>query len=79
MAKVEFELNEEGIGALLRSSEMNSVISGIAQKVVGNCGDGYGHREHDTGKRIASNIYPGTEEAYQDNLRNNTLLKGLHL
>lgn len=79
MAKVEIQLNEEAVGQLLRGEEVREMISGMAQTVANNAGEGYGHREHDSGQRIIANIYPETKEAFRDNLQNNTLLKGLHL
>lgn len=79
MAKVEIKLNSASIGNLLRGPEVSEMMSSMARTVAGNCGEGYGHREHDSGQRIISNIYPETKEAYQENLQNNTMLKGLHL
>lgn len=78
MSKSKFELNYSGVGQLLRGSEMKTLISGIAQSRTAEAGEGYGHREHDSGQRIIANIYPATHEAWQDNMQNNTLLKVLH-
>lgn len=74
----EFKLNYEGVGQLLRGPEMQELISSIAQSRASEAGEGYGHREHDSGQRIIANIYPATKETFQDNLENNTLLKVLH-
>ena len=78
MAKAEIKINYEGIGQLLRGDEVRGVITEIASRAASEAGAGYAHREHDSGQRIIANVYANTEEAWKDNLQNNTLLKVLH-
>lgn len=78
MAKVRVEINYEGIGQLLRGEEIRNMVAEIAGRAANEAGPGYAHREHDSGQRYVANIYPETEEAWKDNLQNNTLLKVLH-
>lgn len=77
MSTVKVELNYDGIGSMLRGSEMKALMERYGAQISGRAGEGYSFRVHDTGQRQAANIYPDTKEAYQDNLNNNTLLKAL--
>ena len=77
MSKVKVKLNSKGIDALLKGPESRQLVTEHAIQTIANAGDGYDHREHNTGQRIASNVYPVTKEAYLDNLENNTLLRAL--
>lgn len=76
---VKFVLNKKGIGELLKSDAMKNVIEEHASRVANNAGEGYAAADpHYTGQRVAVNVYAETEEAKQDNLENNTLLKALY-
>ena len=68
---IKFELNYEGVGELLKSGEMQSVLMEAAQNIASNAGEGYKAVQMST--RVI--VVPDTEEAEQDNLDNNTLLK----
>ena len=68
---IKFELNYEGVGELLKSSEMQSVLMENAQSIASNAGEGYKAVQMST--RVI--VVPDTQEAEQDNLDNNTLLK----
>jgi len=68
---IKFELNYAGVGELLKSSEMQSVLMEAAQGIATNAGEGYKAVQMST--RVI--VVPDTEEAEQDNLDNNTLLK----
>lgn len=75
MAKMKFELNHAGVGRLLKSTEMREVIESKASEVQNRAGDGYDIRY---GKnRLVAFVETGTDEAVQDNLDNNTLLKAV--
>lgn len=69
-----FELNREGVRELLRSQEMLDMVMQVAQErcpeecVV----DGYVGQN-----RVNARISTATDEAYLDNLSNNTLLKAI--
>ncbi len=72
---VKFELNSAGVQELLKSAEMQSILEGKAKEKAGEAGEGYACSVHVGQKRAYANIYPDTKEAYQDNLKNNTLEK----
>lgn len=76
-SKVRIELNSKNINAFLRSAQMKEMISERAADIASRCGSGYEYRIHDSGQRIIANVYPATDEARQDNLDNNTVLKAL--
>ena len=75
MSSIRFELNGEGVRELMKSPEMQEVLRGHAQNKAAEAGDGYESGVHIGQKRAYANIYPGTREAYYDNLDNNTLEK----
>lgn len=75
MSNFKLELNNEGIQALLKSPEMQSVLSNIGRQRANAAGTGYGSSVHVFQKRAVAHIYPITYEAKQDNYENNTLLK----
>ena len=75
MAKMKFELNRAGVSRLLKSPEMRSVIEANAASVQKNAGDEYVVKY---GKnRVVAFVETGSDEAAQDNLDNNTLLKAV--
>jgi hypothetical protein len=74
---VEVELIENGIIALLKSPEMMACLTDIATSVKNRAGDGYETSQYTGKKRANVSVIATTEEAVQDNLENNTLLKVL--
>ena len=75
MAKMKFELNYAGVSRLLKSPEMRSVVEANAARIQKNAGDGYVVKY---GKnRVVAFVETGSDEAAQDNLDNNTLLKAV--
>lgn len=73
----EFELNESGVRELLRSAEMMNVCSQCANQVLSRLGDGYSVSTYTGTNRVNAAIKAESNEAYQDCLNNNTLLKAL--
>jgi hypothetical protein len=72
------KINYEGIGELLKSEWAADCCTEVAGNIAANAGDGYEVAEpHDTGQRVAVNVYAATEEAQRDNYENNTLLRTL--
>ena len=71
--KLEFKLNYKGVGQLLKSAEMQSVLSSYASEIKNRAGDGY---DIYVG-RTRANVSVATEATAQDNLENNTLLKAV--
>lgn len=77
MSKTEIVLNTSEIGRMLKGSEVEAMMASYAGRVSAQAGSGYSSRTHNTGQRIAANIYADTPEARDDNLKNNTLLKAI--
>lgn len=74
MSKVIFKLNPSGVKELLNSSEVRSMLQQYASQKQGAAGAGYALRESHT-DRVGFTLYPETDEAKRDNLKNNTLEK----
>lgn len=77
MTTVKVELNSEGIKALLKGSEVEQMVGERAEKVAGRAGSGYSHDTKQMSGRVIASAYTDTEEAKQDTMENNTLLKAL--
>lgn len=74
-SSVEIRLNSEGVQELLKSDEMQALLSELASPKAGQAGGGYEYSVKVGQRRAYANIYPASKEAYQDNLDNNTLEK----
>lgn len=72
---VEIRLNSESVQELLKSDEMQALLSELASSKAGQAGVGYEYSVKVGQRRAYANIYPASKEAYQDNLDNNTLEK----
>lgn len=76
MAKVKFKLNLPGLNALMKSSEMQGILTDAATRIAGAAGDGYevegAHPIHFVG--IAA-VHAATPAARRDNDKNSTLQK----
>lgn len=77
MAKVRVELNREGVRELLRSPEMAAVCKSHADRIAGRAGSGYEVTTYTGKNRVNASVHVATDEAYRDNLKNNTLLKAV--
>ena len=77
MSKVEIELNSAGIQELLKSAEIQGYCEELARGVASRAGDGYEVSSMVGKTRVNASVYAATNEAYRDNLENNTLLKAL--
>ena len=75
MSKMQFKLNPEGVGQLLKSPEMVSVLESYADGIAARAGEGYSVHVGPT--RVNVSVRTATDEAAQDNLDNNTLLKAV--
>ena len=73
-----FELNLPGLNELMKSSEMQAILSEKGSEVAKRAGDGYAYRTHVADFVAITNVYPDTKEAAKDNYTNNTLLKALN-
>ena len=70
-----FELNTTTVGEILKG--MGSICASYAQGIAKNAGDGYVVTTYIGKTRANASVYPATEKAYRDNLKNNTLLKAV--
>lgn len=79
MAKneVEVKLNWDGVGKLLRSKEIKEECVRQASEIKNRCGEGYETGSYLGEDRQKATIYPATNKAKKDNLKNNTILKAL--
>ena len=75
MARMKFELNRAGVADLMRSTEMQNVLISYASEIKDRAGDGYD--VHVGPRRANVSVRTATDEAVQDNLDNNTLLKAV--
>lgn len=78
MSNIEFVLDEAGVRELLRSGEAYDVCKSYADAVAARAGAGYGVGMRMYPERVGAAVSPYTTEAYDDVLKNNTLLKVLH-
>lgn len=77
MSKMQFKLNRAGVGSMLKSAEMQSVLSKQASAIKNRCGEGY---EQDTfvgTNRANARVWAESLEARKENMENNTLLKAV--
>lgn len=77
MDKNKFKLNYSGVGQLLKSAEMQSVLNEKATAIKNRCGDGY-EQDVYVGKTRANAMVSATSyKAKKENMKNNTLLKAV--
>lgn len=78
MTELEFTLNSEGIGKLLKSDEIGVVTAQFGQDVLNRCGSGYTMDTRVGKYRNITRVKAVSDEAITDCKRNNTLLKALY-
>lgn len=79
MSNLKIEVNYAGVGEMLKSSEMQSLVGGIANTIANNAGNGYASDTKLMGTRWIASAYTDTTDAMKDCNENNTLLKALHI
>lgn len=72
-----FKLNHSGVGQLLKSTEMQNVLTEKATAIRNRCGDGYEQDIHVGKTRANAMVRATTYQAKKDNMKNNTLLKAV--
>ncbi|MFY1069187.1 hypothetical protein [Enterococcus sp. AD013-P3] len=77
MGKMKFKLNQSGVAALMRGSEMQKVLTDHASAIRGRCGDGYEQDIYVGKNRANAMVSAGSFEARRDNMKNNTILKAV--
>lgn len=75
MSDFKFVLNREGVRELMQSQEMVDVLTEYATQVAARAGEGYSVYIGKTRANVS--VVADTDEAYQDNLDNNTLEKAI--
>ena len=76
MGKLEVVLNREGVRSLLRSAEMEAICREQAEKMARS--SGYDVTTHVGVNRVNASVATATSESYDDNLKNNTLLRRMN-
>lgn len=77
MGRVKFQLNLPGLNELMKSGEMQSILSDAGRAVARAAGSDYGERTHVASFVAISNVFPTSKKAAADNYKNNTLVKAL--
>ena len=77
MAKMKFKLNRSGVAALMKSNQMQGVLEEKATGVRNRAGEGYKQDIYVGKTRANAMVYADTYQAKKDNMKNNTLLKGV--
>lgn len=75
--KIRIELNSEGVRELLKSPEITAICKAHADQIAGRAGAGYEVTTYSGKTRVNASVHAATDEAYRDNLKNNTLLKAV--
>ena len=77
MGKYRIELNSDGVRELLQSPEMAAICQSLANGIASRAGTGYAVSVYTGKTRVNASVKAVTEEAWKDNLKNNTLLKAV--
>ncbi|EPF4429090.1 hypothetical protein ACSSP6_004996 [Escherichia coli] len=77
MAKNQFKINYSGVGQLLKSTEMQGVLTEKATGIKNRAGEGYAQDIYVGKTRANAMVYADTYKAKKDNMKNNTLLKAV--
>lgn len=75
--KVEIKLNSAGVRELLKSPAIANRCLQEAQGIASRAGDGYEVEPRSYPERTGAAVVAVTQEAIQDNLDNNTLLRAI--
>lgn len=76
MADVRIEVDYKAVGRLLKSEDVANALSKITSDIADRVGDEYQTDTKVMGTRVIASVYTEDKSALQDNLDNNTLLKG---
>ena len=77
MSKEKFKLNRKGVAELMKSKEMQGILTEYASGVKNRCGDGYTQDIYIGKNRANAMVSAETYQAKRDNLENNTILKAV--
>ena len=77
MGKMEFKLNRAGVANMMKSAEMQGILTKKASAIKNRCGVGYESDIYVGKNRANAMVTAKTHQAKRDNLKNNTLLKAV--
>lgn len=77
MSRFKFKLNQSGVRELMKSAEMQSVLTNYASNIRNRCGSGYEQDIYVGTNRANAMVSAATAKAKRDNSKNNTLLKAV--
>lgn len=77
MSSFKFKLNRSGVRELMKSAEMQSVLTNYASNIRNRCGNGYEQDIYVGSNRANAMVSAATIKAKRDNNKNNTLLKAV--
>lgn len=75
--KIKFELDRNGVKALLKSDEMEDICKGYADKALTRLGNGYSVSTYKGRNRTNASVMADTVEARQENAKSNSILKAV--
>lgn len=73
----DFKLDIAGLNQLMKSAEMQSILSQAGGRIANSAGKGYSHQGYVINFVAIENIFPVTKEAAYENAEKHTLLKAL--
>ena len=77
MSNYKFELNRDGVKAIMKSAEMKAILDETAQHIAESASGEYKVDSMTGRTRANAEVSCASAETYYDNLRNNTLLKAM--
>ena len=77
--KARIEVNYDEAGKVLKSDEMQDILLQCANQIAGQVSGNYQTDLKRMPTRYISSVFTTDKKTIQDNLDNNTLLKGCHL
>lgn len=77
MGNFKFKLNRSGVSELMKSSEMQAVLTDKASAIRSRCGRGYEQDIYVGKNRANTMVSAASWRARKDNEKNNTLLKAV--
>lgn len=77
MSNLKFELNSEGVKELLRSDEMEEVLTSYAEEIKARVGEEYSTDCVNLSSRKVASVYTEDKQAINENFDNNTLWRAM--
>jgi len=78
MSKLKFELNRRGVANLMKSKDMQKILTEKATAIKQRSGAGYDQDVYVGKNRANARVWADSQGAIKDNLENNTLLKSVN-